>query len=249
MIEFKKRRMKRMFIDIIPSAKDIIESKLIHKNAVVIDVLRATSVIVTALYHGAKAIIPVREVEEAFFIYQKGSTDEYRLSGERKGLPIPGFHFGNSPLEYTKKAVENKTLILTTTNGTQGIKGAEKSDTLYIGSFLNGKAVANQLLEEEKDVVLVCAGTNGIFSLEDGLCAGKIISSLNQSTSIKTTDFGVALQALYEGHKNSLLPFIQQGAHCRYLIEQGFQSDILYCIQEDLYDRIPVYKNNKIILP
>lgn len=114
--------------------------------------MRATSTIVTALNNGAKFIVPVKEVEEAWkYYHNNGDKDSIILGGERKAVQIQGFHFGNSPLSYTKEKVKDKIVVLTTTNGTKAIDSAKDADDLYIGTFVNSAALIQKLLLSEKD--------------------------------------------------------------------------------------------------
>jgi 2-phosphosulfolactate phosphatase len=141
--------------------------------AVVIDVLRATSVITTALQHGAASVITCREVDEARRLSETVIPTPL-LCGERGCKPIDGFDLGNSPAEYTRDRVRNRTLVLTTTNGTRAIAAAERMDEVLIGSFLNLSAVVDRL-RDYRHVHLVCAGTEGQVTLEDVLLAGAIV--------------------------------------------------------------------------
>ena len=155
-----------MKIDVIISADYIDSEALKGKIAVVIDMLRATSVITTALYNGAKKVIPVVSVEEAFEKANelKSLGEEVLLGGERKALKIDGFDFSNSPLEYKREIVEGKNVIMSTTNGTRALNLCNKADKVIVASVLNGQAVAKYLENEEKEIVFVNSGTNGEFS-------------------------------------------------------------------------------------
>jgi 2-phosphosulfolactate phosphatase len=141
--------------------------------AVVIDVLRATSVMTTALQNGATSVITCREVEEARRLSQ-AMIPPPLLCGERGCKPIDGFDLGNSPAEYTGDRVRKRTLVLTTTNGTRAIAAVERMDQVLIGSFLNLSAVVDRL-RDYQHVHLVCAGTEGQVTLEDVLLAGALV--------------------------------------------------------------------------
>ncbi|SHF34698.1 2-phosphosulfolactate phosphatase [Desulforamulus putei] len=168
-----------MNISLIPTAAAISREALINKSAVVFDILRASSTVCTALASGCKEVIPVVEVADAFTLAKTLPDNSFLLGGERGAVKVPGFHLGNSPLEYTSNAVKDKTVILTTTNGTRATRlAAAGSGQVFIGSLLNVSAVAKQLLEMDRDIVLVCAGTRGKFSLEDTLAAGMVTRQL-----------------------------------------------------------------------
>jgi 2-phosphosulfolactate phosphatase len=152
--------------------------------AVVVDVLRATTVMVYALAAGCSAVIPCAEIEQAEAIaagLPQGST---LLAGERQGLPIPGFDLGNSPGEVTRETCRGKTLVMTTTNGTRAILACLDADRVYVASFANLRATSNEIAVEflKKDhggsVHIVCAGTDGHISLEDSILAGALTKNV-----------------------------------------------------------------------
>src|SRR5919112_3468669 len=150
---------------------------------VVIDILRATSTIATALYNGAKEIIPVDSVERCI---QLGNQLECVTAGERDGQIAPGLQYGNSSFEYPREFIEGKTLVLTTTNGTKLLhmalaKGATE---IITGSFLNLSAVCEHLVDEKKNVILACAGWKDRVNLEDTLFAGAVITAIGSHFTI-----------------------------------------------------------------
>lgn len=168
-----------MRISVIATADGANSDDIVNKSAVMFDILRASSTISTALANGCREVIPVEEVEDALAKAEKLEPGSYILGGERGSIKLPGFHHGNSPLEYSRETVKDKTVILTTTNGTKAIRRvAGDSNRVIIGSLLNAAAVAQTLAMEKKDVVLVCAGTRGKLSLEDTLAAGMVIKDL-----------------------------------------------------------------------
>lgn len=150
--------------------------------SVAIDVLRATTTITTALCAGAEKVLPFVTVEETFaakraILERRGDDGSVRLGGERGGLPIEGFDYGNSPDLYTPDAIANKTLLFTTTNGTKAILSCR--GTTLLASFLNAEAVVQRLLRDDKETIsIVCAGTNGQYTEEDLLLAGLLTDRL-----------------------------------------------------------------------
>jgi len=213
--------------------------------AVVIDVLRASSVICTALHNGAKTIIPVKTLEEAFLL----RSETCLLAGERHGFKPEGFDLGNSPLEYKHDIIAGKDIILTTTNGTRAIKNSRDATEIIIASFLNLDAVCSYLLSQPLDVCIVCAGTENRFSLDDALCAGNIISILcTKSASVNLTDSAFAHKTLYESMSSNLQQALQNGcAHYTYLKQNGFASDVDFCLQKNVFNVLPKLSNNSII--
>jgi len=146
-------------------------------TVVVIDILRASTTIVEALANGAREVIPCLEVEEARRVAASLPQDEVRLGGERGGLPIAGFDFGNSPAEYTAERVRGRTLVFTTTNGTRAMQRCRQAACVLIGAFVNRRAVI-ETLTAASDVHLLCAGTRGEITREDVLFAGSIVAEL-----------------------------------------------------------------------
>ena len=142
----------------------------LHDNSIVviIDILRATSAICTAFANGATSIIPVADLDEAREYKKKG----YLVAAERDGYVLDFADFGNSPFNFTRERVEGRTIVYSTTNGTGIIRMASSANAIVVGSFLNISSIIKWLLEQEKDVVLFCAGWKNRFNLEDSLCAG-----------------------------------------------------------------------------
>ncbi|NLY49868.1 MAG: 2-phosphosulfolactate phosphatase [Firmicutes bacterium] len=215
--------------------------------AVVIDVLRATSVMVTALANGAHSIRTVAEVESARSLADSYPPGTVLLGGERRALPIPGFDFGNSPLEYTKNTVQGKTIILTTTNGTRALETLKGVRPLFIGAFLNGSAVAKALASLGQDATLVCSGTRGHFSLDDAACAGMVSARLQELVpGLELDDMAYTVLSLYQQHQKNLRELIHHAAHCQYLTSIGLEKDITYCLQEDLFALVPQLVNEEV---
>lgn len=208
--------------------------------AVVIDVLRATTSIATAFHHGCRQIVPVEQVQQAFEKKEQ-LYPEAILAGERKGVLITGFNLGNSPLEYHPEAVEDKTIIMTTTNGTMALNTATKGQKVYAAAFVNAQAVCDKLIEEKRPIVIVCAGTDGRFSVEDAVCAGLIADRLQHHYHL--SDKALAVQAMYEAYKENLVEQVGRSSHARYLTELGFAEDIQLCLQQDVFSVAPVFTN------
>jgi len=234
-----------MYVEVYPTAQALgdVENKIV----IVIDVLRATSVITTALNNGAKKVIPVVTMEEAFQL-KKNLQHNAILGGERKAIKPLGFDMGNSPLEYNRERVYGKTVILTTSNGTLAIKSCQKAKYIFIGCFLNARAVAreavsrSQVLDENADVVLLCAGTLGKFSLDDIVCAGLIcdyICKFYQESEL--SDLAIAARILYQNKADNIGSLISMAKHYKVLKELGFEEDIDYCLQQDIFDIVPIY--------
>lgn len=228
-----------MKIDIIISADDIREEKVKNKTAVVIDMLRATSVITTAINNGCIEVIPVLNIDEALNIAEK-DRKRYILGGERNALKIEGFDYSNSPLDYTKENVKGRTLIMTTTNGTRAIKGCESADKILIGALVNAKAVAKKILELDKDVAIVNAGTYGQFSIDDFICSGYIIDCVLKEKQAELTDIAKTAHYIYENNKD-IISFIKLANHYNTIKKLGLEDDLKYCCSKDIIDIVPEF--------
>jgi 2-phosphosulfolactate phosphatase len=235
-----------MRINLIPSIEYINNNELKGKTVILIDVLRATSVITTALYNGALEIVPKIEIKEAL----EAKRENCLLGGERKALKIDGFDLTNSPLDYKESIIKGKTIIMTTTNGTKAIHHSLKADKIYIGCMLNGKAIAEGVCEDKRDVSVVCAGTAGKFSLDDFICAGKIIYECMALGEHELEDFAATAYMAYRDNKARVMDYVSMASHYKYLISIGLEEDIKYCFTEDVINLVPqvVTTNGEIVI-
>jgi len=212
------------------------------KTTVVIDVLRASSTIVTALQNGAREVIPVSSVEFAVKVSGGMFGGQTLMGGERNTKKIEGFALGNSPLEYTKEAIEGKTIVLYTTNGTKAVVKAKFSENLFICSFLNLSAVAAHLISLNNNVEILCSGKANNFSMEDTICAGKLIAELQKlKNDIEITDSARASLALNKSFGKSISKMLNESEHGKVLIENNFKEDIKYCSKLNATDVIPYF--------
>jgi 2-phosphosulfolactate phosphatase len=234
----------RVKVDIIISAGDIKEKKVEDKTVVVIDILRATSVITTVLANGCKEVIPLLTVEEAMNLVRENS-EQYILGGERNALKIEGFHCSNSPLEYSCELVKDKIIAITTTNGTRAIKGSEGARNILIGAMINGEAVARKAAELNNDVVIVDAGTYDEFSIDDFICSGYIIDCLMGISHVELTDIATTAHYIYKGNQE-IYGFIKHATHYKRIEELGLKDDLEYCCRKSIIDIVPEYKDGKI---
>jgi len=235
-------------IDIELAAKDAIRPAKRGDLIIVIDVLRATTSIVTALANGAKSVIPTATVKEAFKIGKEHPA--YLLVGERNDHKPRGFDFGNSPETLTNGSIQGKNIILTTTNGTKALIKSEESDCVAIGAFLNAKAVARKTAEiagkKGTDITFVLAGEKSHFSLEDFLCAGAITARFPKST-VELSDKTAGALLAFKGAIHELLESIRNCKHAQDLVKKGFSRDVDFSGQLDIYDIVPFFRNGKAI--
>ncbi|SDW53018.1 2-phosphosulfolactate phosphatase [Marininema mesophilum] len=228
------------------SSVDELHSKILpHKTVVIIDVFRASSSIVTAFSAGAAWIRPAETVTEARELVQKGEL----TGGERFGKPIEGFNLGNSPSEYTTDLIRDKGIVMTTTNGTRSLLKAAKAEGILIGCFLNASACANSIQELHRDTLLLCAGTRGQFSLEDGMAAGMIIHQLSHlNSSLQLDDLSYALLHSWTSSQHRLREVLSQSQSGRRLISRGLEQDVIDCLKVDSLPIVPCWQSDRIIL-
>lgn len=204
---------------------------------VAIDVLRATTTAVTGLAHGARAVWPVARPEEGRAALSALPPGAALLGGERYGRPLPGFHLGNSPAEYRPEVVGGRTVILTTTNGTQLLARCAAAAEVLLGALVNAGAVAGWLAGWPGDVVLACAGRHGGFSLEDTVCAGLILEQMGRKWS-----FGrgaAAALGLFGVYREDPARALNDSPHGKYLVEIGLGADLADCGAVDRYALVP----------
>ena len=227
-----------------PPGPDILSNRAV----VVIDVLRATSVMVHALSQGASEIIPVATVEEAFQTANSFSPGTTLLGGERGSKRIPGFDLGNSPREYVSEKVNGKRLILTTTNGTKAFRFVSSGEEVMVGSFLNIGATAQKCFGLDRDLLLFPSGDKGNFSLEDTVCGGMLIDLISGKGGkpVVLTDASRAAHVLYQRFKANLVEALRLSNHGKDLIDLGLGDDLPYCAQTDITDIVPIFRDGVI---
>jgi len=219
------------------------------KATVVLDILRASNTIITAVGNEAKEIIPVASVDSAVKISKGLFGGSTILGGERNTIKIEGFHLGNSPAEYTSEKVKGKTIIFFTTNGTKAILKARLSANLFIGAFINISAVTNRINKLNQDVEILCAGNPGSFSIEDAVCAGMIVSELKKLNSeYVLSDSSRAASILYKSCGSNLLETLSESEHGKLLLKNGFKNDLEFCSQLNTTEVIPYLSGNVIKL-
>ena len=214
---------------------------------VIIDVLRATSTIATALHNGAKAIIPVDSVAECIRI---GKQIDSITACERDGKIAEGLEYGNSPFEYPREFVEVKTLVLTTTNGTRLLQMAldKNAKAIITGSFPNVSAVCDFLLDQKQPVILGCAAWKNRVNIEDTLFAGAVINRIGKHFSINCDSSQMAA-AMYKDAKKDKFEFMRSknASHYKRLMGFGLENDIRYCLTEDAANTTVVYTEGKLL--
>ncbi len=214
---------------------------------VIIDVLRATSTIATALYNGAAEIIPIDTVAECIRL---GTELNAITAGERDGQVAEGLQYGNSPFEYPTEFIKDKTLVLTTTNGTKLLHMALANGATEIitGSFPNITAVCSYLLNQNKNVVLACAAWKDKVNIEDTLFAGAVVNKIKDNFTVQCDSSQMA-ESLYKTAERDLYTFMKErnATHYHRLTKYHLEKDIRYCLTNDGAPALPVYVQGKLV--
>lgn len=236
-----------MKIDVIPVCGKVLSSHISSSTVIVVDVLRSTSCIITAVENGANRVIPAIDPGEAAMLAGTLGYRETVLAGERDSLKLPDFDLGNSPAEFTAKAVEDRSVIISTTNGTAAIHSMSAAKAVLIGGMINRTAIAKKAVELGNDIIIACAGTYGQISADDLLAAGSIAEAIHRLARepMEASDITMVCCMLYADWKQSRAD-LSVTKHCARLISLGFEEDIRYCFSEDISTVVPIYENGVI---
>lgn len=211
---------------------------------VVIDVLRATSAICTAFHNGIKDLIPVSTIEEARDFQKKG----YLVGAERQGKVVEGFDFGNSPFYYMNPNLKDKTVVLSTTNGTKSINIAKESGQVVIGALSNLDILKYWLAGQNKNILCLCSGWQNKFNLEDTICAGAILDHLLSTGEYRSEeDASIAAKYLFLSAKDNILGYLKASSHRRRLKNLNLNEDIKYCLTPNTAPVIPVLVQDRLV--
>ena len=218
------------------------------KVAVIVDILRASSTIVTALGEGVSHVFPVASLEEcAAYGQQYGGL----TAAERDGLPAPGFDLGNSPFGFLDAArpVRGQALTISTTNGTTALRRSLAAEAVVVGAFLNLKAVADFCQRQQRDVLVVCAGWKGKFCLEDTVFGGALAEQLAAvGFDVLGSDATLSALHLWEQGRTNLPAYLLQSAHVRRLNSLEASQDFEFCLQIDAYANVlPLWREDRLV--
>ena len=225
------------------------EADFAGRGVVVIDVLRATTTIVTALANGAKAVIPAATSEEAVRLTANLEKDGYLLAGERKSVKIEGFALGNSPREMTPEAVAGKTIFLATTNGTPALVASQGGDPVMVGAAVNFSALADRAREvftERGDLAIICAGRERQFALEDAYAAGRLVKAVRKGIRKVALNDAAAVALGLTQQYDDWDDALAGGSAARQLIEADLEDDIEFCATPDRFSTVPLYAERRI---
>ncbi|MBI4610585.1 MAG: 2-phosphosulfolactate phosphatase [Candidatus Rokubacteria bacterium] len=229
---------------------DLSAHRLRGRAAVVIDVFRASTTIVTALANGARMLIPVLTPEEARARARAFPPADVLLGGERRGEPIVGFDLGNSPLQYTPERVRDKVVVFTTTNGTQALRAASGAAVAAVCGLVNVEAVAGWALATGRDLTVVCSGETGALSLEDTVAAGLLLDAIaDKAGPLEITDAARACRAVAGHYRRRLDGLLTDSAWARELEQRGYHDDLRACLALSVYAEVPVLEGDVVTRP
>jgi 2-phosphosulfolactate phosphatase len=239
-------------IDVVFTPNAVAPADLANRTVVVVDVLRATTTIAVALANGAKAVLPAGTTEEALRIAQNLEHDAVILAGERKSERIPGFALGNSPSEFGPDVVAGKTIVMTTTNGTAALVAAQGGREVVAAAAVNFSVVAawcRAALAATGDLVILCAGGEKQFALEDAFAAGRLTKVLlpeGGTRSVTINDSAVAALELARHYGERWGRALKASVHGRELVQLGFRADLETCAAQDTHPVLPLYADRRI---
>lgn len=236
-------------IDVAFTPEELRDMRLEGVTTVVIDALRASTTIVTALAHGARAVVPVASPEEARARALAWADGPVLLGGERGGAAPPGFALGNSPAEYAGPQVREHTILFTTTNGTRALMAVAGAAAVAVGGFVNAAAVARWTAARAgRATLLVCSGELGRFCLEDAACAGLLVSRLAAlRPELPLGDGARAAAVLHARYADDLDGLLADAAWARALRERGRGGDLPLCVTVDAYDTVPIVADGRLV--
>jgi 2-phosphosulfolactate phosphatase len=239
-----------MKVDVFLSPGELTQGEVVGRVVAVIDVLRASTTIATALANGAKTVVPVESAEVAMTRGRQFERSEVRLAGEQKMIPIPGFDLGNSPGSFSAEAVRGRTVLLTTTNGTRALMGLSGARDVVVAAYVNLGAVTAMLrvaARADNDISIVCAGNEGHFSLEDAACAGRYVRYVTQHGRTQThNDAACACELIDNKYGDNIAKIFRDSSHGQALAEAGFGEDLIACAAVDSHPVVPIYQERQI---
>jgi 2-phosphosulfolactate phosphatase len=216
----------------------------------IVDVLRASTTVATALGNGARTVIPVEAPDEVIVRSREFARSQILLAGEQKMHPITGFDLGNSPQTFTREAVEGKTILISTTNGTRALLGVQGARDIVIASYVNFTAVLAMMkvaASSNTDIAIVCAGDEGSFTLEDAACAGRYVRAIpKRAESVVANDAAAASVLIEKKYGDNIAKVFKESTHGQALESAGFGDDLAAAAEVDSYAVVPIYQDRQI---
>lgn len=239
-----------MKADLVFTHIPITDEKLKNRFVVMVDVLRTSSTICIALKNQAREVIPVSSVPDAMELAGNLSRDNVLLCGEREGKLIEGFDLGNSPFEYSSEKIAGKSLIYCSTNGSEALVKSSSAHLTIVCGFVNISACLDYIMRENNDLLIICAGNNGQFALEDTVCGGMLIYLIRQEIGdeLEMNDGSEAALILFQKYKDKYNRLLQRCSHGRFLKILNMGADLKVCAEVDSLNIVPLYQSGKVTL-
>jgi 2-phosphosulfolactate phosphatase len=216
----------------------------------IVDVLRASTTVATALANGAKTVMPLPDADDVITRSKEFHRSAVVLAGEQKMMPIQGFDLGNSPQSFTPEVVKGKTILLTTTNGTRALLGVQGARDIVIASYVNFTAVLTMMkvaASSNTDIAIICAGEDGGFTLEDAACAGRYVKAIpKRSDPIEMNDAAAASVLIEKKYGDNIAKVFKESAHGKALQEAGFGDDLAAAAEVDAHPVVPIFQERQI---
>jgi 2-phosphosulfolactate phosphatase len=216
----------------------------------IVDVLRASTTVATALANGAKTVMPLPDADDVITRSKEFHRSAVVLAGEQKMMPIQGFDLGNSPQSFTPEVVKGKTILLTTTNGTRALLGVQGARDIVVASYVNFTAVLALMkvaASSNTDIAIICAGEDGGFTLEDAACAGRYVKAIpKRSDPIEMNDAAAASVLIEKKYGDNIAKVFKESAHGKALQEAGFGDDLAAAAEVDAHPVVPIFQERQI---
>jgi 2-phosphosulfolactate phosphatase len=216
---------------------------------IIVDVLRASTTVATALGNGAKTVIPLEGPDEVIVRSKEFARSQTLLAGEQKMHPISGFDLGNSPQAFTPEVVEGKTILLTTTNGTRALLGVQGARDIVVASYVNFTAVLAMMkvaASSNTDIAIICAGEEGGFTLEDAACAGRYVKAIPKRAALAVNDAAAASVLIEKKYGDNIAKVFKESTHGQALQSAGFGDDLAAAAEVDSYPVVPIWQDRQI---
>ncbi len=239
-----------MRLDVFFTPNEVKPGDTVGRLVAIVDILRASTTVATALGNGAKTVIPLLGPDDVIFRSKEFARSEIRLAGEQKMLPIAGFDLGNSPQSFTREAVEGKTILITTTNGTRALLGVQGARDIVIASYVNFTAVLAMMkvaASSNTDIAIICGGEEGSFTLEDAACAGRYVRAIpKRADPVVVNDAASASVLIERKYGDNIGKIFKESTHGQALQAAGFGDDLAAAAEVDSYSVVPIYQERQI---
>ena len=238
-----------MRLDVFFAPNQVKPADTAGRLVIIVDVLRASTTVATALGNGAKTVIPLEGPDDVITRSKEFARSQTLLAGEQKMHPITGFDLGNSPQAFTPEVVEGKTILLTTTNGTHALLGVQGARDIVVASYVNFTAVLAMMkvaASSNTDIAIICAGEEGSFTLEDAACAGRYVRAIPKRAALAVNDAAAASVLIEKKYGDNIAKVFKESTHGQALQSAGFGDDLAAAAEVDSYPVVPIWQDRQI---